>query len=84
MKPIPLPILFNTESTSELRKLGIEHNEETEVRHIIFYSIVAITPIDHNGHDYTELFANGMTFIVAMPIGSLSELIAAHEKPNKG
>jgi hypothetical protein len=81
MFKLKLPILNNTDETSALEKLDIEINyNDCAVGQIIFYEINAISNVNTDGTDWTEIFSNGRMFISPLLIDEIEKLIDEQHK----
>lgn len=73
---IKLPILFNTDTTTQLEKLNIDVSyDDYEVRESLFMKIDVVTPNIKDGKNYTDIHASGDQFICALSIDEVEQLI---------
>lgn len=73
---IKLPILFNTDTTTQLEKLDIDVSyDDYEVRESLFMNIDVVTPNRKDGKNYTDIHASGDHFICVLSIDEVEQLI---------
>lgn len=76
MIEITLPILFNTEGSEELSKLGLDvPDSEYEERPMTFYVITAIHEHRQDGKSWTRVFTPGDSFICPLSITEVATSI---------
>ena len=76
---IKLPILFNTDSTSEQEKLDIDFDLRLcEIRPIVFYQINAITSYIENDIEYSQIYSNGMSFYSSLKMKEIEQIIESN------
>jgi hypothetical protein len=76
MKPLKLPIFYNTDETSALDKMGVDFPlEDCQIRTVIFYHIAAISPYLDGKKEYTYIHSNGDKFICPKPLKEVEALI---------
>lgn len=77
MLPIELPILFNTDETASLNKVGVNYlYKDCDVKDVCFFNITYIIKIiDDDGLEYSKIGVNGDVFIVNMNYKALIEYI---------
>lgn len=77
MIPIELPVLFNTDETTELNKVGVNYlYKDCEVKNVCIFTINYILKvIDDDGLEYSKIGLNGDVFIVNMKYEELIKYI---------
>ena len=77
MKPIKLPVLFLSGSDLQLTELGIKQDEDCdpEIRIVLFYQIVAISPYLSDNNEYTCIHTANQNFICPKKISEVELLI---------
>jgi len=78
---IRLPILFNTDATTQLEKLDIDVSyDDCEVRESLFINIDVVTPNRKDDKNYTDIHAGGDLFVCALSIDEVEQLIKNQQK----
>lgn len=73
---IRLPILFNTDATTQLQNLDIDVSyDDCEVRESLFLNIDVVTPNRKDGKNYTDIHSNGDFFVCVLSIDEVEQLI---------
>jgi ABC-type Zn uptake system ZnuABC Zn-binding protein ZnuA len=79
---IKLPILFNTDSTQSLQNADVDFDLRLcEVRNITFYEINAVTQYFENEIEYSQIYANGMSFYSTLTIKEVENIIENQLNP---
>lgn len=77
MKPLEIDCFFNTDQTTQLKKLDIDYPiADCEKRKVTFYAINGITTfIDTDGTEYGEIHIGDSQFITPLKYVELKKLI---------
>ena len=80
MKGLSLPVLWNTDTAHELKKLGIECDDTPEEKEFTFFNIDHIFPTTYSKGNKaaTAIISGGTEYLVEMDYESLKTLISEH------
>ncbi len=75
-KPLELPLLYETKTTQELKKIGLPVEDDMfVVRNSTLYEITSIGPQYHDSDDTSVVCSGGVTYSVGMPYKELKKLV---------
>lgn len=81
MKPLKIKVLWNTDETSDLERLGIDSNwDDYDEKLVTIYHIDSITPleVDKEKLEYSRIITFNTIYVVRMPFEQLDSLIDKH------